>query len=360
MCNVYMIGSGYQGCWYVRQFLPMLVNGWWGNYKGLRKVLKPIEQITQEALLADVVVFHRADSVQHHVVAMELKKAGKKVVMDNDDTYIIDETHAFYNLDSAGFKQNTEYINNITNNFIANADLVTTSTDFLAEEYKKINPNVVVLPNCVNPDDWDTPLRNEGEKIRIGVSGSVAYAHDFKEIEEVIRKLDEDPRVQLVMFGLWKGDKRKNNPKVEEVHETEYAFWDTLKNLEHVQWCEIVDYFTTLNELRLDIMLIPRKDSYFNKCKSNIKFLEAAMCEIPCIVSSFKDGPYEKDVDGTNGRFVKTSLTKDWMNEINALINNKELRQLIGKNAYNYAVANYNIHDKGHLWNDVYQKLCEQ
>lgn len=359
MFSVFMMGSDYMGCWYVRQFLPMLVNGWWGSYRGLIKKRKPTNQIMQEAMLSDIVVFHRADSVNHHMVAMELKKAGKKIVFDNDDTYNIDKTHAFYNLDSAGFEQNTEYINNITNNFIRNADLVTTTNEFLAEEYRKLNPNVAVLPNCVNPDDWEEPLRNEGEKIRIGVSGSVAYAHDFNLVEDLLRKLDEDSRVQLVMFGLWKDKKRAENPKVEEVHSNEYAFWDTLKNLEHVEWVNIVDYFTTLNELRLDIMLIPRAESYFNKCKSNVKFLESAMCEIPCLVSSFKDAPYEKDIDGSNGRLIKGYKTEDWMNEINALINNKELRRMIGKNAYKYVVDNYNIHTKGHLWKDEYKKLCE-
>ena len=59
----------------------------------------------------------------------------------------------------------------------------------------------------------------------------------------------------------------------------------------------MIDYFDTLNDLELDIMMIPRKDNYFNKCKSNIKFLEASMCEIPVITNYFKDSPYEKDGD---------------------------------------------------------------
>lgn len=359
MFSVYFIGGAYMGCWYVRCFLPMMANGWRGNYRGITKVLKPVQQVIEEAMLADVIVFHRANTIEHHKVAMELKNAGKKIVFDNDDTFIMDETHAFYGLDEKGFKQNTEYMNNITNNFIHNADLVTCSTQFLAEEYKPYNCNIIVLPNCVDPNDWDIPLRNEGDKIRIGVVGSVAYAHDFDIVKDLLKKLNDDQRVQLVMFGLHKGDTRKNNPKVEEVHKREYAFWDSLDNLEHAPWVQMVDYFTTLNELRLDIMLIPRKESYFNKAKSNIKFLEAAMCEIPCIVSSFKDGPYENDIDGTNGRFVKTNLTEDWMNEINALINSKELRRDIGKNAYKYVVDKYNIHTNKHLWRDAYQILCE-
>lgn len=162
MSKVYFIGGSYLGCWYVRCFLPLLENGWSGNYRGLKKELKPINQMMQEASLADIIVFHRADTVEHHKVAMILKEMGKKIVFDNDDTFKLDKTHAFYKLDDAGFDQNVEYKNNVINNFIRNSDLVTCSTEFLAKEYREINPNVVVLPNCINEDDWDEiPLRND-------------------------------------------------------------------------------------------------------------------------------------------------------------------------------------------------------
>lgn len=358
--KVYYIGGHYMGCWYVRCFLPMLVNGWSGIYSGLRRQIKPVDKIIEEAMRADIIVFHRADTVEHHKIGMLLKQAGKLIVFDNDDTFRIDETHAFYQLDDKGFKQNVLYKNNLINNFILNSDLVTCSTEYLAREYKETNPNVVVLPNCVNPDDWDEPLRNEGDKVRIGVVGSTAYYHDFDIIKPVLKALNDDSKVQLVMFGLHRDDLRKTNPLVNEVHTREYGFWDTLDNLEHVGWCNMVDYFTVLNELRLDIMLIPRRDSDFNRAKSNVKFLEAAMCEIPCIVSSFTNAPYEKDIDGKNGRFVKTNLTEDWLKEIYLLVNDKKLRRKMGKKAHDYVLKNYNIHNLGHLWNDAYSKLYEK
>lgn len=360
MSKVYFIGGSYLGCWYVRCLLPMIENGWLGNYKGLNRVMKPASQIAQESMMSDIIVFHRGDSVNHHKTAIEYKKMGKKIVFDNDDTFKLDKTHAFYKLDDAGFDQNVEYKNNVINNFIRNSDLVTCSTEFLAKEYREINPNVVVLPNCINEDDWDEiPLRNEGDKVRIGIVGSTAYYHDFDIIKPVIQQLHDRDDVQLVMFGLHTKKLREENPKVNEVHQREYAFWDTLPKLELVPWKEMVEYFTTLNELRLDILLIPRRESYFNRAKSNVKFLEASMLEIPCIVSRFSGDPYENDIDGTNGRYVKGDNADDWLKEINLLINDKELRRSMGKKAREYVIKNYNIKDKARLWVEAYKTLCD-
>ena len=352
MSKVYFVGGHYLGCYYVRCFLPLLYNGWMGNYAGLEPDLKPIAQQLSEMRNSDIIVFHRADTIEHHKVAIELKRLGKKIVFDNDDTFNLDKTHAFYNLDDKGFKKNVKMKNLLINNFIKNCDLVTTSTEFLAEEYRKISKNVVVLPNCVNPEDWDEPLRNEDERVRVGIVGSTAYYHDFDIIKKEIRALYNDKRIKLVLFGLHSPKTRKENPLVSKVHLKEYGFWDDMPDIEHVSWCEMVDYFTILNELKLDMMLIPRRESYFNKAKSNVKFLEAAMCEIPVITNYFKGSPYEHDIDGTNGLMIK----KDWIGAVETLMD-KDVRRQMGANARAYVLANYNIKDKAHLWADAYETI---
>lgn len=349
MSKVYFIGGHYMGCWYVRCLIPMIHNGWLGNYWGLAKEIKSPQEVMKEVQSANIVVFHRANTIEHHKLAILLKQMGKKIVFDNDDTYKIDKSHAFYGLDEKGFKENTKFVNTLINNFIKNADLVTCSTEYLAKEYRELNPNVKVLPNLVNPDDWSKPKRNKGDKVRIGVVGSVAYYHDFQIVEDVLTKLDNDPRVQLVLFGLHDKEKRKTNKKVNKVHKREYAFWDTLKNIEQAPWCDMIDYFDTLNDLELDIMMIPRKDNYFNKCKSNIKFLEASMCEIPVITNYFKDSPYEKD-----GDYVVWA--KDWLKDLERLITDKKLRRDIGKKAKQYVLKAYNI-DRAIMWEETYNKL---
>jgi len=356
--KVYFVGNRYMGCYYVRCYLPMIYNGWNGSHLGLSFESHKSEGLmSKEMLDSDIIVFHRADTAWHHKIGAMLKSLGKKIVFDNDDTFKLDNFHPFFAIDEKGFKQNKIMVNNVVDNFILNSDLITTSTEYLKKEYQAINKNVVVLPNYVNPDDWDEPLRNETDIVRIGLVGSVAYHHDFEHITDVITKLHNNKKIQLVMFGLQSNFQRKNNKLVEKTYKKEYAFWDSLKGLETVGWVEMVNYFDTLNQLRLDLMVIPRRENNFNKAKSNVKFLEASMLEIPVIAQGFTDGtsPYEKDLNGSNGILVKDN--KDWLDAVMDLVDNKDKRRQIGRNAYEYVLKNYNIKDHYQEWGKAYKLI---
>ena len=279
---------------------------------------------------------------------------GKKIVFDNDDTWELDKESPFYGLDETGKEQSQKIINDLVHNFITNSDLVTTTTETLADEYRKFNKNVVILPNCVNQSDWEKPQRNETDKIRIGVVGSTAYTQDMSLITEELLELDKRDDVQFILFGLQSEQKRKENPLVQKVYKKEYELADKLKNKEHVGWVDMKDYAKTLNRLKLDIMLIPRKECYFNKCKSNLKFLEAAMCEIPCIVSSFDNAPYEEITEDIG---IKIKNGDSWKEAINKLIDDKDLRRKIGANAKDYVLNKYDIKNNAKLWKDAYDKI---
>ena len=353
MNKVYFVLGGYYGCNYVRALLPMWENGWNGNKTTITQENKPVDVVRNEIMDSDIIVFHRPEIIEYHKLAHLLKSMGKKIVFDNDDTYNLEKDNPFYAFDAYGDKDNTKMRGDIIHNFITNSDLVTTTTKYLAKEYGKFNKNVVILPNCINEDDWDEPLRNTGSKIRIGIVGSTVYTTDVMEIEDEIRELSDRDDVELVIFGLQSKKHRKENEIVRKVYRREYKFWDTL-NIEHVPFVKIKDYPDLLNELRLDIMLIPRKDCYFNKCKSNVKFLEAAMCEIPVIATSFKDGPYE-DID--YDAIIRIPVGRPWFDSINMLIDNMIVRREMGKKAKQYALDNFNIKDNAHLWDDAYNKL---
>ena len=346
--KVFYINNSYTGCAYVRTMMPALHNGWKTDIKNIYDNKPQRQGIQHDVAMSDVVVFHRPDDQERLQMAVKLKKAGKKIVYENDDTYNVDDgmTMGKFFKKSAG----------MLDRFIRYADLVTTTTDFLADEYRKLNPNVVVLPNCVDPDDWDKPLRNKGNKVRIGIIGSVANNGDSEHIKDLLKELGNRDDVQLVMFGL----QPKKSKLIKKLYRKEYEYWSKI-NIEWHPVVPIYDYQDKLNSLKLDIALIPRKDNYFNRCKSNIKFLECGMLEIPVVAQSFPDGlsPYDKDLkDESLGLLATTE--NEFRNQLEKLIKDKSLRRQIGKNAKKYVLKNYNIKNNYKKWLYAYNQITKQ
>ena len=357
--RVYFISSGLRGCYNVRCLLPLIENGWDGDITSFVEDSQTTpEEKTQAVMNSDVVVFHRPEHPDKLKMARHLKELGKIIVFDNDDTYK-DVHQVKFNKYMHGerVKRGMNALDNSIDTFIKEADVVTTSTQFLADEYKKLNPNVHVLKNCVDPFLFDEPSRNKGEKVRIGITGSVGVTSDIDVMEPIFRHYENDPRVQLVMFTLNGGGGRTK--LVEQIYQDEYRILDSFKNIEWVPFVKMSEYYKTLNELRLDIQLIPRKETYFNQCKSNLKFLESSMLEIPVIAQAFSDGtsPYQ----GVDAPYMLLANTlEEWIEQTEKMIADKKLRRSMGKKARKYVEENYNIADNAHLWEEVYDNYKKQ
>src|SRR3990167_373752 len=329
MKKVFFCNTLMGGCHYVRALIPLREGGWDGDKTSLRTEKLSNEMRARAVLDADVVVFHRPNDDRALMVAQKLREQGKKIVMDNDDTYKgFDKTKLGKLADKFG---QVEASVDIFGKF---ADMITCSTEFLRQEYLKLNPNVVVLPNCVDPDDWPEPdeiLRNEGPVIRIGLVGSVGLHADVVGFTHVLDYLLKKENVQLVVFAL-----PADTPESKHVHDyykPELEFWKSYK-VEWQPFVPIQDYISTLNELRLDLLLIPRSDDYFNRCKSNLKFLEASMLEIPVIAQGFTTGDSPYQVDSEDSAHMKIVVDNSkWIEEIDALLENKDLRLEMGKKA---------------------------
>ena len=343
----YFVSNRYEGCWYYRCYLPMLFNGFRGDKISPLSPKITAQESFEIAKNADTVVFQRPDERGRLEAALMLKSLGKKIVFDNDDTYRGGESEGKF----AKFYKKREII---IDEFIKIADLVTTTTEFLADEYRKLNKNVMVLPNCINPMDWPAPKRNETDVVRIGVVGSAAMNDDFKQIRKLLKSLSKRKDVKLVLFGL--PFKNEDTKLITKLYKREARFWGHL-DVEWQPFVKLSDYFRTLNDLKLDLMLIPRADNYFNRCKSNCKFLEASMLEIPVIAQGFSDGksPYQ----GTEDRehMIICYSKRDWESAVEFMIKNPDARRNLGRRAKKYVLENYNIENKFKAWKEAYAKI---
>src|SRR3990167_3336231 len=185
--KVYFTNNGLEGCYNVRCLFPLQENGWDGDRTSMALQRISAEQKAKAIVDADVVVFHRPEKDYQLTMAKKLKEEGKKIVFDNDDTYKDHNGFKFndYMTEEKAKKGLGELDENISA-FIKEADLVTCTTEVLKKEYEQINPNVVVLPNCVDPFYYPEPKRNETDIVRIGITGSVGITSDVEVLKPII------------------------------------------------------------------------------------------------------------------------------------------------------------------------------
>ena len=352
--KAYFIGGAYEACYYVRSYLPLVAGGWDGDKTSMRKPRSSAEAMMKGAMNADVVIFHRPLAKDLYEAAKLLKISGKKIVMDNDDTYRKDSGVPVNMFGGLKDKLNkaVEGIDINLKKFAEISDLVTVSTPTLAEEYREVNKNVVILPNCVEPFDWDEPVKNQTGKIRIGIVGSVASNKDYQVIIPLLDELNKRDDVQLVLFAL--PAKVKETEIAQEIYKPEYQFWNKY-NIEWHPFVPIYEYNDKLINLSLDIMLIPRYDSYFNRAKSNVKFLEATMAGTAVIAQGFADGlsPYQQD----EPYCVIAYDEKDWTEKTLDLIANTEKRDILISKAREYVLSKYDINKNISLWEQAYANI---
>ena len=355
--KVYFVHTDLEGCYNVRCLFPLQECGFDGDRTTLAITRPTGEQKAKALMDADIVVFHRPESDEMLAVARALKAQGKKIVFDNDDTYKDTGGLKFTDfLNEERVKKGLGKMNKNLDTFIQEADLVTASTEALRQEYLPLNPNTIVLPNTVDPFYYPEPLKNETDIVRIGITGSVGVTSDVEVLKPIIEKYQNDPRVRLVLLSL---PPEGNNEIYKQLYADEYAFWNKV-NIEWHSYVPTDEYYEYVNKLKLDMVIIPRYDSQFNRCKSNLKFLENSMLEIPTIGQSFPtgDSPYEVNPEDAKHLLLATD-TDSWIEQMEKLITNKELRRAMGKKAKEYVEETYSIANNAYKWVDAYTKLLK-
>ena len=261
------------------------------------------------------------------------KECGKKIVVDQDDLPEIEEDNPH--------RKEHEATNalEITKILLGIADLVTTTTDYLAQNLAKYCQNVKVLPNCLDLERWDVPkLTNTSkDEIRIGWAGSITHLKDLEYVRKpLVKLLRGDKRIKLVLCGDLRLKSMFEGLNVECMLGVPFEFWPT-----------------KLSGLRLDIGIAPLRNSEFNKCKSPIKFYEYSIMKVPGVYS-----PTVYNFRGFDNKFgMVCSSQAQWYRCLKNMVEHPVLREDIVSNSYAYVKARKGLNKNINLWVKVYQAL---
>lgn len=234
----------------------------------------------------------------------------------------------------------------LNRNMIPKFTAVTTTTEYLANAYRKLNKNVHVLPNCIDFELWDNlPPKVDNDKVVIGWAGGAQHGKDITSIVNVIDTILK--KYQNVEFRIVRCLPEKMDNLMRK-------YPDRIKFLG--KGVRIQEYPATYKGWGFDIGIAPLWISEFNKCKSNLKWLENSAIKIPTVASDIEC--YRDIIHGETGYLCKQE--EDWVNSLSELIESKEKREQVGQNAYDIVKVKYNAESNAYLYAKTYENILNQ
>lgn len=332
-----------------------------------------------------IVSFHRSigpDFEKSHELIQKLNTMGVITVCDIDDYWMPGREHPIHDI---------IVFNKINEKITANlkvAKYVTTTTTLFADEIRKYNKNVFVLPNAINPNEpqFKEPTL-ESDRLRFGWLGGSSHLHDIQILNEGFNKLTKyQDKVQYVLCGFdtrgtvteinsQTGEHVKRNIKPEETVWAQYEkiFTQDYKIVsdnykKHLQlynqnifpdemaesylrvWTKPVTSYAK-NYSKFDVSLAPIKNHMFNRMKSQLKVIEAGFYKKALIASNI--GPYSLDlkhclkngelVDGNALLVDEVRNHSDWAKYMEKLIKNPNMAKDMGERLYETVKDKYDL-----------------
>ena len=347
-----------------------------------------------------IVHFHRSFGNIDHCPQLikTLQGAGIILVADIDDYWLPTKEHPIHQLIVEN-KMNQKIIDNLKA-----SDYVITTTDIFANEIRKFNKNVIVLPNAIDPKE---PQFNQptppSDKIRVGWLGGSSHLHDLKLLDGMVNKLTPiqeklqyyvcgfDIRGSVTEINKETGEQKQRPIKpdetvwvrYEEIFTNNYKIitpeyklfldkfeegeYPAIKNENYVRvWTRPVEQYAK-NYSNFDISLAPIKNHIFNRMKSQLKVIEAGFYKKALIASNV--GPYTIDLkhaldkgNFSNGNALlvnETNNHSDWAKNIKKLVENPNMITDLGEKLYETVKDKYDLNQVTHERASFYKSLIK-
>ena len=281
-------------------------------------------------MYSNIVVYRCNNCEKMERIIAKAKKLNIKVFYDIDD-YIFDYEKIKYldflnDNEYKGFDKQCKKINKC----MELCDEYITSTEnlkkIIEDKFKKpvyIKRNMASMEMLVISLKAKTEIIRDDNKIVIGYfSGSKTHNKDFDLVSDTILKLmEENNSVNLKIVGCLRLNDKFNKYK-NRIEKVNFVDWKCLPY-------EIAS---------VDINLLPVEDTIFHRCKSENKWMEAALVGVPTIASYNTE--LERVIsDGRTGLLCNDE--HQWYNKLNRLVKDDEYRERIGISAHKYVLENY-------------------
>ena len=200
------------------------------------------------------------------------------------------------------------------------SDAIITTTMRLANNLKKFNEAVVIIPNSINFHLFpQITIKKEKGRLDLVWAGGSSHYPDLAMIGDGLRTLAKKyPNLHFHLVGMEFGAIRKMWPHAR------YHFW---------RWLPPEGHGFRLATIGADVAIAPLEDKVFNWSKSCIKWYEYAAVGIPTVASRVP--PYSDEIqDGETGYLFRSN--DEFVEKVSELLENPIERTRIANNAYKW------------------------
>jgi hypothetical protein len=231
------------------------------------------------------------------------KDMGRPVWVDYDDNLFVlnPENKAFNTYNSPAVQENVKKC-------LEKADVVTVPNEYLKQCYLQYNKNIKVIPNAFNDDIFKYKVPKKREKSVLW-RGPESHIYDLMTYGREINTLTEDfPDHEFYFMG--------------------YYPWFLLKtnNKSYLPGHDIIMYFKRLYDIAPKVVHIPLHDNTFNRCRSNIGYIEGTYSGAVCVVPGWWNAPGALQYD----------TPKDYYDAIKSILKGEVDASALNKNAWEY------------------------
>jgi glycosyltransferase involved in cell wall biosynthesis len=289
----------------------------------------------------------------------EAKEHNKAVLYDIDDL-VIDKayTDGIKYLDAMSAEKRSQYDDGVARmgKMLRMCDACITTTEGMAEELGKYVPEVFVNRNTVSdemmklseravfnrdtlpfvsaPDNPNRSGKNKSNYLKYKAISDERRKSGAVRMGYFSGSITHNDDIRLILPALRDALAKHKNLELHIVGElsipTELlAFKNQIAAHDFVDWTKLPELIASV-----DINIAPLEDTVFNRAKSEIKWIEAALVKVPTIAS--KVGAFERMIEnGATGLLCSTS--DEWVSAIDSLIANPKLRAEIASSARKFA-----------------------
>lgn len=269
----------------------------------------------------DVVVLQRGWSNDHLELCRLVKDLNIPLISDFDDDLLKVPESSFV----ANLFHNEEIKNNIIE-ILKLSDKITVSTKHLKESFSVYNKNIVIVENGFD------------EK----------FTANFRKMALEIKKKDKTKKLFV------RCPDTKNNEDLKyyanSYNEGLKGRWDSyflgglelpieyykFENISAINSCEIIKYHSKIAMISPTVFHKPLADNPFNRCKSNIAYMEAALVGAAIIVPDWEEWNYLPET-------IKYHDRKSYAEALNSIVVGDYDFESMAARAYEYSLDNLSL-----------------